>query len=102
MAEYAADLIEKVHTPPLVQDCTHPDETDDDDGAEGALVALSGPPVDGGVPTYDAGTQKHTSQVPGSPAADVSVWMPLTTVVGGEPVLVWDGSDQLIPTLTPI
>jgi hypothetical protein len=38
----------------------------------------------------------------GSVASADSAWMPLTTVVAGEPVLVWDGSDSLIPTLTPI
>lgn len=37
---------------------------------------------------------------PGTAAG--SAWMPLTTVVGGEPELVWDGDDSLIPTLTPI
>lgn len=37
-----------------------------------------------------------------APADDTSVWMPLTTVVGGDPELVWDGDDSLIPTLTPI
>ena len=36
------------------------------------------------------------------PADDTAVWMPLTTVVAGDPELVWDGSDSLIPTLTPI
>lgn len=30
------------------------------------------------------------------------VWMPLTSVVGGEPVLVWDGDDSLIPTYVPL
>lgn len=64
MAEYASDDVEKLHRVPLVHDTTHPDETDDDDGAAGALVALDGPPVDGGVPTYDVGTGKHTSVVP--------------------------------------
>lgn len=37
-----------------------------------------------------------------SPADDTQVWMPLTTVDGGEPVLVWDGDDSLIPTLVPV
>lgn len=30
------------------------------------------------------------------------VWMPLTTVVAGEPELVWDDDDSLIPTKVPI
>jgi hypothetical protein len=30
------------------------------------------------------------------------VWMPLTTVVAGEPELVWDDDDSLIPTLVPV
>jgi hypothetical protein len=29
-------------------------------------------------------------------------WMPLTTVVGGEPELVWDDDDSLIPTSTAL
>jgi hypothetical protein len=61
--EYDTDKIERV---PVVQDTAHPDHTDDPDGATGALVALDGPPVSGGVPTYDTGTGKHTSQVPGA------------------------------------
>jgi hypothetical protein len=36
------------------------------------------------------------------PASDTHVWMPLTTVVGGVPELVWDADDSLIPTLVPI
>jgi hypothetical protein len=62
--EYATHDIEKLDRIPLVHDATHPDHTDDQDGAEGAFVALAGAPVDGGVPTYDAVTGKHTSQVP--------------------------------------
>jgi hypothetical protein len=38
----------------------------------------------------------------GSPADDTQVWMPLTTVVGGTPELVWGADDSLIPTLTPL
>ncbi len=38
----------------------------------------------------------------GEPVDDAQVWMPLTTVVAGVPDLVWDGTDNLIPTLTPI
>lgn len=38
----------------------------------------------------------------GATASDTAVWMPLTTVVAGEPVLVWDGDDSLIPTLVPL
>jgi hypothetical protein len=37
-----------------------------------------------------------------SPASDTHVWMPLTTVVDGEPVLVWDDDDSLIPTLVAL
>jgi concanavalin A-like lectin/glucanase superfamily protein len=36
----------------------------------------------------------------GDPADDTLVWMPLTTVSGGTPELVWDADDSLIPTLT--
>lgn len=38
----------------------------------------------------------------GNPADDTHVWMPLTTVVGGVPELVWDGDNSLIPTLVPV
>jgi hypothetical protein len=36
------------------------------------------------------------------PAADTKVWLPLSTTVGGDDVLVYDASHQLIPTLTPL
>lgn len=36
------------------------------------------------------------------PADATHVWMPLTTVVGGVPELVWDADDSLIPTLVPL
>jgi hypothetical protein len=36
------------------------------------------------------------------PVDDTHAWMPLTSVVSGDPVLVWDGDDNLIPTLTPL
>ena len=72
MSAYREHDVEKVETPPLVHDTVHPDHTDDDDGAAGALVALDGAPINGGVPTYNSGTGKHTSQVPGggSPYTD--------------------------------
>lgn len=65
MSTYPEHDIEKVSVVPLVHDTTHPDHTADDDEALGALVALDGAPVNGGVPTYDSGTGKHTSVVPG-------------------------------------
>jgi hypothetical protein len=37
----------------------------------------------------------------GTSAADTAGWMPLTTVVGGVPDLVWDATDSLIPTYGP-
>jgi Concanavalin A-like lectin/glucanases superfamily len=36
------------------------------------------------------------------PSTDTKVWMPLTTTVGTDDVLVFDANHQLIPTLTPI
>lgn len=69
MSEFAEDDVEKLSRVPLVHDATHPDHTADDDSAAGALVALHGAPVNGGVPTYSSGTGKHTSQVPGAVAA---------------------------------
>ena len=35
----------------------------------------------------------------GAQPADAYAWMPLTTVTGGVPELVWDATDDLIPTL---
>lgn len=37
----------------------------------------------------------------GASPTDTAGWMPLTTVGGGVPDLVWDASDSLIPTYTP-
>jgi len=37
-----------------------------------------------------------------APEDDERVWVPLTTVVGGLPELVWDADDSLIPTLVPL
>jgi hypothetical protein len=37
----------------------------------------------------------------GTSPADLAGWMPLTTVVGGVPDLVWDSTDNLIPTYGP-
>ena len=41
------------------------------------------------------------SPISTNPVDDVAAWMPLTTVMDGEPVLVWDGDNGLIPTLVP-
>lgn len=51
--------------------------------------------------TADAALTAHADTPHGSdPASDTAAWMPLTTVVAGDPVLVWDGDDSLIPTLS--
>jgi len=68
-------------------------------------VDLSTPPDDGDVLIWDAGSETWVPGPQGAgagPIADDAVWMPLTTVVAGEPVLVWDADNSLIPTLTPI
>jgi len=60
-------------------------------------------PSDGDVPTWDSGTGTWIAGPGGGfPVDDTSIWMPLTTIMDGEPVLVWDGDDSLIPTLLPI
>ena len=51
----------------------------------------------------DNGDHTVTVDAAGSdPATDTQAWMPLTTVVGGTPDLVWDATDSLIPTLTTL
>ena len=71
MSVYSEDGIEKLTSPPLVQDTTHPDHTDDDDGAAGAMVAIHGAPSSGDVPTFD-GT-KFVPLPPGAaPTSDAS------------------------------
>lgn len=48
-------------------------------------------------------TALTSTAIPGvDPANDTKVWMPLTTTVAGDDVLVFDGSHQLIPTLTTL
>lgn len=89
------DDINKLSTPPVVHDSTW---VDPGANGEGVLIALKGTPSVGDVPTFDG-----TDFVPEAPGANpVSVWMPLTTVVGGEPELVWDANNSLIPTLIPL
>lgn len=58
--------------------------------------------VGAGVTASGTGATKTITIANSAPVDDDLVWMPLTTVDGGEPVLVWDGDDSLIPTLTPI
>lgn len=69
----------KLHTPEMTED-----------GNEGDQLTqhLDRPP------TWEPGS--------GNPALDAHVWMALTSVVDGEPVLVWDDDDSLIPTLVPL
>jgi hypothetical protein len=38
----------------------------------------------------------------GDPASATQAWLPLTTVVGGVPDLVWSGADSLIATLATL
>jgi Concanavalin A-like lectin/glucanases superfamily len=45
---------------------------------------------------------KWATPTASSPSADTQVWMPLTTTVGSDDVLVFDANHQLIPTLTAI
>jgi hypothetical protein len=44
---------------------------------------------------------KWATPATGVPADDDAVWMPLTTTVGGDDVLVFDADHSLIPTLVP-
>jgi len=54
-----------------------------------------------GITAHDNGDDTVTLSAAGSSPSDTAAWMPLTTVVGGTPDLVWDASDSLIPTYTP-
>lgn len=62
-------------------------------------------PQEGDILRYDEDANVFTN-VPASaasdPASDTRVWMPLTTVVGGVPQLVFDADGSVIPTLVPI
>ncbi len=60
------------------------------------------PKLSGDATTYLDGTGAYTTPAGTAPIDDTDVWMPLTSVVAGDPVLVWDGDDSLIPTLIPI
>jgi len=52
--------------------------------------------------TASAGVKWATAAAgSGASPSDTAGWMPLTTVVGGVPDLVWDAGDSLIPTFTP-
>jgi hypothetical protein len=53
---------------------------------------------DGNVYGFKAGGSGGGSE----PIDQTEVWMPLTSVDGDEPVLVWDGDDSLIPTLVAL
>jgi hypothetical protein len=46
--------------------------------------------------------QELAATPPGDPAADTKVWMPLTTTVAGDDVLVFDADHSLVPTLIPL
>jgi hypothetical protein len=59
------------------------------------------PKLDGNSAHFLTGTGAWATPVP-DPSLQTTVWMPLTTVVGGVPDLVWSGTDNLIPTLGPL
>ena len=50
----------------------------------------------------DALGQELDSALAAFQAARGRVWLPLTSTVGGDPVLVWDDDDGLIPTHVPV
>lgn len=51
----------------------------------------------------DGGSTIYGSMLGGGSGSDAThVWMPLTTVVGGVPELVWDADNSLIPTFVPV
>lgn len=47
---------------------------------------------------WDGSTWQAVSEA----SVPTSAWLPLTTVVGGVPDLVWSGTDALIPTYGPL
>jgi hypothetical protein len=53
--------------------------------------------------TYDGGTTWFAQHAGTASGSNDRVWMPLTTVdTSGEPALVWDDDDSLIPTEVPV
>ncbi len=72
-------------------------------GADAAAKVAVG--TNGQVLTADSTAStgvKWATPTSGSPSTDTQVWMPLTSTVGGDDVLVFDANHQLIPTLTAI
>lgn len=54
----------------------------------------------GHVDDHEAAADPHHQYLTAADV-DAAVWMPLTTVVGGVPQLVWDADGSLIPTKVP-
>jgi hypothetical protein len=65
-------------------------------------------PNDGDVLTFIASSGNWEAAAPsggsGAGPSDTHAWMPLTSTdpSTGDPALVWDANDNLIPTFTPI
>jgi len=88
--------------------------TDDVWDAKGDLVVASGADAadnlsvgtDGQILTADAasplGVKWAAAPASGATADDTACWMPLTTTVGGDDILVFDADHSLIPTLVPL
>ena len=80
---------------------THTGDTDDAHDAS----AISYDPSASGLTADDVQAAiDELAAMPGGGASptDVWAWMPLTSIDGGDPVLVWDDDDSLIPTLVPL
>lgn len=70
--------------------------------AGGILAAVVGAPANGDVPVWDAANGQWVPGGAGGAPSGSYVVMPLTTVTGSGPELVWDADDSLIPTLVPV
>ena len=100
MAEHSINFVEGEGI--SIQAGQHVDSTQWNVEIANMIYGLTG--TDGQVLTITAGGELAWADAPagGDPAADTLVWMPLTTVSGGVPELVWEADDSLVPTLVPL
>lgn len=60
------------------------------------------PPAEGQVPVWDDTLGKYVPGTPTGGGSSTTALVPLTTVVGGVPELVWDDDNNLVMTEVPL